>query len=826
MVMNGLLQDLRHAARQLRKTPGFTAVAVITLALGIGANTAIFGLVDSAFLRTLPFRQPQRLVHIWTLEADGDVHTPTPVQYQAVRESSRSNEQIAAAGWTDYFLTADGSVSKSLDGFLVTPNWLPTLGVRPFLGRNFREDEQVTGHDAVVMLSYGCWHNRFHADPEIAGKKIVLNHRPVTVIGVLPQSLGPYYQALEIFAPLVLDAYAKQGNARAGGKVRVQILARLKPGVNLGQARAEAEVIASQLRNPGTPAERSDRLIVEDFGEALRHPGPTIQNARRGLWMTAAGSALVLLIACSNVASLLLARGVKRYREVAVRSALGCSRRRLIRQLLTESTLLFICGGTIAIIVTGWCEEIITKSAAEMLPGVYLQVDLRVFTITLAVSLLSALAFGMIPALQVSRVNLSENLKDAAPNAGDGTHSRRPRNALVAAQVALGMVLLVGFGLLLRSLLQVESSHLGYDPRNVWTATVRLPSTHYTTPADRDRLMRGAAERVRLLPGVESVGIADSLPMEGANSALLRIDVPGPKSSSVENEIWFVSVSPEYFATLRVPILAGRCFEEGDGQRGNYVAIINQSFAKQYFPGTNPIGYHLAFADSPARWNEIVGVVSDFRQRNPDEDLRPLAYFPVAQTVPPMWSMAIRFRAAGYLPNVAASISDWLEPLDSQLYWGIGTMQDEIHDSESLTLRRPMIALVASFGSLAMLLVIVGVFGVTSYSVAERTREIGIRVALGAARVNIASLIVREALAIAFIGLAAGTLCAYLTTHFYPTEGIGWSGSGIFLYGVSRTDSLTYLSAGALLAAIVLAACWLPTRKAMQVDPVVALKYE
>ena len=820
-----LLQDVRFGLRMLAKSAGFTGVAVLTIALGVGANAAIFGLVDSAFLRRPPFREPERLVHIWTIEPDAELHTPTPMQYQAFRRDSESFEQIAAAGWAEYFYGADGSVSQDLPGFLVTSNWLPTLGVRPLLGRNFRETEERPGHDAVVMLSYDCWHNRFHADSSVVGEQIVLNHRPVTVIGVLPQSLGPYFEELEIFAPLVLDSYAKQGNVRAA-KMRVQIIARLKPGVTLGQARSEAEVIVSQFRNSSAPADQSNRFVVEDFGEMFRNPGPTVQNAQRGLWMTAVASGVVLLIACTNVAGLLLARGVKRQREVAVRSALGCSRSRMVRQLLTESTLVFLCGALLALIATRWCEEIISKVASGMVPGAYLHVDARVFAVSLAVSLLSALVFGMIPALRATRVNLNESLKEAAARAGGGLHPRRLRNALVGGQVALGMVLMVGFGLLLRSFLHVESSRLGYDPRNVLTATIRLPFTRYTAPSDRAGLMREAADRMRLMPGVESVGITDSLPMEGAASDRFKIEAPSPNAKPVEDRIYFVSANPEYFRTLKVAMLAGRAFRDSDSQKSSSVAIINETFVKQYFPGTNPIGYHLAFRDSPTVWREIVGVVADFRQRNPEEDLRPLAYFPVSQTVPPRWSMAIRVRSARDMGNVAARISDWLRPVDPELFWALGSMQAKIDDSESMTLRRPMITLLASFGGLALILVVVGVFGVASYSVAERTREIGIRTALGAGRLKIAGLVLGESLGVTSAGLLVGTFCTGAVTRFLPTEGIGWSGSGIFLYGVSRTDSLTYGLAAALLACVVLAASWVPARRAMRVDPMVALRDE
>jgi predicted permease len=819
-----LLLDLRYGARMLRKSPGFTVVAVLTLALGIGANAAIFGLVDSAFLRGLPFREPERLVHIWTIEADDDVHTPTPAQYQAVRKESKSFEQVAASGWADYFYSADGSISENLPGSLVTSYWFTTLGVQPLIGRNFREEEQQAGQDGVVILSYDFWRTRFHADPRIIGQQIALNRRPVTVVGVLPISSSSTYGP-KVFVPLVLESYASQGNVRAG-KMRVQIVARLKPGVALEQARSEAEVIGIQFRNSTALVDRSKRLVVEDFAEMFRHAGPTVQNAQNGLWMTAVASGVVLLIACANVASLLLARGVKRHREIAVRAALGSSRGRMIRQLLTESTLLFLFGGVVALIATRWCEEIITKVASDMLSGAYLQVDARVLIVSLAVSLLSALAFGIIPALHATRVNLNESLKDTAPNAGSGLHARRLRNGLVAGQVALGMVLLVGFGLLLRSLLHVESSHLGYDPRDVLTVTLRLPSTHYTAAPDRARLMHDAAERIRLMPGVEAVGIVDSLPMDGAQSAPLRIEAPAAKATPIQEGVYFVSVSPAYFSTLRIPMLAGRPFRETDSLKSNPVAIVNQTFAKQYFPGTSPVGHRLAFADSPTTWMEIVGVVSDFRQRNPEEDLRPLAYFPIAQTAPPRWSMAVRVRAESDMGNAAARISNWLQPLDPQLFWELGSLQAQIHDSESLTLRRPMITLLASFGGLALILVIVGVFGVTSYSVAERTREIGIRTALGAAHLEIAGLVFRESLKVALAGLAVGTFCAFAVTRFFPTGGIGWSGSGIYLYGVSRTDTLTYTCAAVLLIAVAVAASWLPARRAMRVDPMVALRYE
>jgi putative ABC transport system permease protein len=802
-------------------------VAVLTLALGIGANAAIFGLVDSALLRAWPFRDPERLVHIWTTGAVGDLHTPSPPEYLALRKNSRAFEEIAGTGWADYFYGDSESAWENLSGFLVTANWLPTLGIQPILGRNFFDEEQLAGRDTVVILSYGCWRNRFHADPHIVGKQISLNRLTVTIVGILPQSIDPYYEDVEIFAPLVLDTYASRGKPRAG-HVRVRIVARLKPGVTLDQARSETEVIAQQLRGPRASDARSGHLVVEKFTEEFQHPGPTRQNARRGLWMMAGAAGLVLLIACANVASLLLARGVKRQREIAVRTSLGCSRGRMIRQLLTESAVLFLCGGTLGLVVARWCEDVITKATVGIVPnGTYLQVDARVFTVSLAVSLLSALFFGMIPALQATRVNLNESLKDGAPSTVGGAHLRRPRNFLIAFQIAVGMVLLVGFGLLFRSFLHVESSAVGYDPQNVLTATVALPASRYSDPSVRTRLLHEAVERARLMPSVESAGITDSLPMEGADSSRLRIEVPFTQAVPMEDEIWFLSVSPEYFSTLKVAMLAGRPFRDWDSLESGPVAIINETFGKRYYPGTNPVGHHVAFDDSPTTWREIVGVASDFRQRNPEEDLRPLAYFPLAQTLPVgRWSMAIRVRASSDMAAAARDLSKWLQPVDPQLYWELGSMQRQIHDSESLTLRRPLITLLASFGSLAFLLAIVGVFGVTSYSVTERTREIGIRVALGASSGEIAKLVLRETLVVTLLGLAGGTLGALALTRLFPTGPIGWSGSGIYLYGVSRTDALTYTCSAALLACVALVASRVPARRASRLDPLVALRYE
>jgi len=825
-LFESLAADIRFGARSFRKSPGFTAVAILTIALGIGVNAAIFGLLDSALLSDMPFHEPERLVHVWTTDAGGELHSPLPKQYLALRQNSQTFESIAAAGWTDNFYGSDESKYQDLSGQAVTATWLPTLNVQLLLGRNFLEEEQTRGRDAVVILSYGCWRSRFHADQQILGKQIYLNRRRVMIVGVLPRSLGFYSDDAELLTPLVMESYETNGVLRVEGSPRVRIVARLKPGTSLAQARLETEAIAAGLHF-WSATDRSGHLVVEDFSEMFRHPGPTMQNEMRGLWMMGAAAGVVLLIACANVASLLLARGMKRQREVALRSALGCSRGRLIRQFLTENALLFVCGGSVGMVAARWSQDLISKAAAGMVSNVrYLEVTARVFAVGLGISFLSALLFGIIPALQATRVDVNERLKDATPTTVSGARSRQARNYLMGLQVAFGMVLLVSFGLLFRSLLRVESGPLGYDPHNMLTATANLPASRSANPRELSRLMHAVVQRIRALPGVDSAGMVTSLPMEGADSAQLKIEMPAHKSP-VEEEVWFLSVSPEYFPSLKVAMLAGRLFEDTDTSESPPVVIVNQTFANIYFSGANPIGYHIALPDMPATRREIVGVVSDFRQRNPEEDRRPLAYFPLTQARPAMrLSLAIRVHSEAEMSGVAARLGSWLRPLDPQLYWQAGSMQQQIYDSESLTIRRPIVVLLACFGGLAIFLAIVGVFGVTSYSAAERTREIGVRVVLGAARAEIAGLLLREALGVSAAGLAIGAAGAVALSSFFPTRGIGWSGSGIYLYGVSRTDPLTYLLAAAVLISVVLAASWIPARRAMRVDPMVALRYE
>src|ERR1700761_2501263 len=380
-------QDIRFALRLFYKSPIFTAAAILTLALGLGANAAIFSLVDSVFLRAVPFADLNHLVHIWTVNSNGDLHTPSPAQYEAVLNDAQSYKQIAGVGWMKFFYGATEAETRTVAGELVTSNWLSTLGVKPFLGRDFFAGEESSGHDTVVMLSFRSWRTRFHADPVIIGRQIVLNRRVITIIGVLPESLEPYYDGTELFAPLVLNSYAANGAIR-DGSIRVQIVARLKPDVSLAQARVETELMSQHVKDASEMGSVPSHLVIESFADTLSHPGPTMQNAQHGLAMIAVAAGVVLLIACANVASLLLARGIKRQKEIAIRSAIGCSRARLIRQLLTESTLLFLAGGVLGLLFARWSEDILAVATFGVVSNVtYLQIDLRAALVSLAICL-------------------------------------------------------------------------------------------------------------------------------------------------------------------------------------------------------------------------------------------------------------------------------------------------------------------------------------------------------------------------------------------------------------------------------------------------------
>jgi predicted permease len=819
--MNTVVQGLRCGLRMLRKSPGFTAVAVLTLALGIGANTAIFCVVNTVLLKSssLPYDDPDRLV--WVASGDlrngfGDVVSLS--DFKDWKTRNHVFERMAA--FEGAWFTLAGDEPQRLHGDLISADWLPTLGVHPMMGRNFEPSEEQTGRDGVVILSNDCWLNRFNADANILGKRLTLNDRSYAVIGVLPPVFK--FEDREIFAPLVPGSAAGD---HIENSMNYHAFARLRSAVTLQQAQSEMAGIARQLelQFPATNKGRLVKLVtVKDAATELQ---PTPRRMHQTLWIMFGAVGLVMLVACANVSGLLLARGVTRQREFAVRTALGSTRGRVIRQLLTETALLFVGGGMAGLVLAFWSRDLLAKTMASYLDNTPITLDLRVFVFGLLAALVAGVAFGLAPARQAARVNLNDALKDS-PQTTAGTHRTRVHNGLVITEMALALVLLISFGLLFRSFLKVEAVSPGFDPANVVTISAGLDPAEYSVPAARVTLVREILEKVTKLPAVQSAAITDSLPLEGADGMVFAIEGRAAAAGQ-QSRLRTVAVTPGLFGTLRIPLLEGRRFSERDAATSPPVVVINQTFARSFFPGENPLGKRLTMEDSPSVWREIVGVVADVRQRNLDEDSAPIAYRPWNQAPQTNLSLAVRLASFSDIPGVAAKLHSELHTVDkSQVWEPAETMDRLIYESESVSLRRPIVRLLGAFGILAALVAAVGLYGVMSYSVTQRTREIGVRVALGADRSTILTLVFQQTALLATAGVGLGIAASLILTRLLPTGPIGWTGAAIHLYGVSRTDLLTYAGFSFLLVSVALLASYVPARRATKVDPMVALRYE
>jgi putative ABC transport system permease protein len=817
-----LLQDLRYGARILRKNPGFTAVAVLTLALGIGADTAIFSVVNTVLLKmlALPYHNADRL--LWVASGDlrngfGDV--VSLADFEDWKARNHSFERMAAFEGAWFTLITDDEPQR-IHGDFISADWLPTLGVRPILGRNFEPGEEQAGRDGVVILSNDCWRNRFNADANILGERVTLNDRSYAVIGVLPRSFA--FEDREIFVPVVPGSAATD---RTESSMNYHTFARLKGAITLRQAQAEITGIARQLELQ-FPATNQGRLVkLVTVREAATELQPTAKRMYQTLWIMFGAVGLVMLVACANISGLLLARGVTRQREFAVRTALGSTRGRLIRQLLTETVMLFAGGGAAGLALALWSKDLLAKTMASYLGKAPVTIDAGLFAFGLSVSLVAGLAFGLAPARQAARVDLNDALKDAPQTAG-GARRSRVHSWLVITEMGLALVLLISFGLLLRSFLHVEAVSPGFNPANVVTISGALDQPKYSAPAARVTLAREVLAKALELPGVQSAGITDSLPLQGADGMMFVIEgraaLPGQQA-----KLRTVAATPGLFSTLRIPLLEGRRLGERDTAASPPVVLINQTLARVFFPGENPLGKSLRMEDSPSVRREIVGVVADVRQRNLDEDSAPIAYRPWDQAPQIELSLAVRVASASDIPGVAAKLHSELHTVDkSQVWEQVKTMDRLIYESESVSLRRPIVRLLGAFGILAVLVSAVGLYGVMSYSVTQRTREIGVRVSLGAGRSTIFGLVFGRTAQLAAVGIGFGIAASLALTRLLPTGPIGWTGAAIHLYGVSRTDLLTYAGFSVLLALAALLASYAPARRATKVDPMVALRYE
>jgi putative ABC transport system permease protein len=800
--MRTLLQDIRYGVRVLRQNLGFTAVVTLTLALGMAATTVLFSVVNAVLLRPLPYPQSERLVRLWDRnEATGALFfSVSPPSYFDWREQSRAFEEMGAYREDGFNLAADGEPER-VAGARVTASLLRVLGVSPALGRAFVEEEDSPGGARAVILTHGLWQARFGGDPSVVGRALVINGEPHTVVGVMPRGFVlPQQAQVRLLVPFALER-----DEQERGSHFLRVLARLKPGVTPEQARAEMGSIAQGL-------ERQYPKTNEGFGVSLRtlHEA-TVGDVRTALLVLLGAVGMLLLVACANVANLLLARALGRQRELAIRASLGAGRWRLARLLLTEGVLLALLGGTLGLLLAVWSLDLLVAVSPAALPrSSEIAIDARVLAFSLAVSLAAGLFFGLFPALHSFRANLSGLLKSGGRSAG-GRVGRRARNLLVVSEMALALVLLVGAGLLVRSFVGLQSVDPGFDPGGVLTAEVTPLQAKYPQGKQRAAFYRALLERVAALPGVESAAATHRLPLNGNSAFPLIVEGAAREGGNVP-VINYRSVTPDYFRALAVPLLRGRLFNEQEAWETGAAVIINQSAAAKFFPGGDALGRRVATrAGGP--WVEVVGIVADVREEGLGLDPQPALYLPYAQT--PVPAMTLLVRAASDPQNLTAAVRSQVLQVDAgQPIANVRTLEQFL--SEVSAQPRFNTTLLGVFALLALGLATVGVYGVVSYTVAQRTRELGIRVALGAQRRDILRLVLGHGLLLVLAGVGLGVAAAFMLTRFLSS----------LLFGVAATDPLTFVLTPLLLAAVALAASFIPARRATRVDPLVALRYE
>jgi putative ABC transport system permease protein len=816
--METLLQDLRYGIRMLAKSPGFTAIAVLTLALGIGANSSIFSLINAVLLRPFSFKEPNRLVMVWERrESSGETNIPiSGHEFVGWKEQAHSFENLAIIQPDGFNLTGNGE-PISINAWRVSADFFSVLGVPTVLGRTFLPGEDRAGSNNIAILNEGLWKRRFNSDPEIIGKTITLSDQIYTVVGVMPSlDLMP-----DIWVPIDLP-----GEREKVGKHSHKVMGRLKTGITLEQAQVELANIAHQLEQQYPNNNVGHGVQIISLYEN------TVGYFKRALLVLFGAVGFVLLIACANVANLLLTRAAARQKEIAIRTALGAGRLRLIRQLLTESLLLAVMGGGVGLLLALWTIDLLPRIKAVNIPRLeQISFDNQVLAVTIGFSLLTGIITGIAPAWRSSRPDLGQWLNEGTRTSA-GLGRRRVGSLLVVLEVALALILLVGSGLMLESFIRLVNVDPGFNPNNILHVDLTLPGPRYPKERQQMRFYEELLDRIKALPGVDVVGATTQTPLGGSDN-WVPISFEGRPAPSPGQEPYAAirSISSDYFRVMRVPLRRGRFFTEADARRAlpairwyegqpypehfnepqpAPAIIVNETMARLFWPNEDPLGRQIRIIASP--WFTVVGVVGDIRHGGLNKPANPEMYLSYQQE--PADSMAVMIRTSGDPLKLAAAVREQVNSLDKDLPISITTM-DQVF-TNSVAGQRFNALLLSIFGGLALVLAVVGVFGVINYSVTQRTREIGVRIALGAQRRDILKLVVGQGMVLTLLGVGIGLVGALALTRLI---------SGL-LYGVSPTDFRTFALVSLLLTFVALLASYIPARRATKVDPIIALRCE
>jgi len=809
--MNNLWKDIRYGFRMLASKPAFSIVAIITLALGIGANTAIFSVVNAVLLRQLPYEEPDRLVMVWedATFAGFPRNDPAPANFIDWNNQNKVFEDMAALSWVNLSLTGDGEPLQTW-GYSVTTNLFSLLGVQPAIGRSFLPEEAEPGAGKVVVLSNRLWKTRFGGEREIIGREILLNDEKYTVVGVMPAGFEFMQGYIHLWVPLVNDQEMWSNR----GSHYLSVVARMKQGVRLEQAQADIESITQGIARAYPDESFDGRLgsLVLPLRDQLAG------ESRTQLIVLLVAVGFVLAIACANIAALLLARAASRRREMAIRAALGAGRSHIIRQLIIESLMLALAGGVMGLLLAMWSFSFLESLIPEgMTLSTSLSLNWQVLCFSLLISLLTGIVAGLIPALQASRINLTEMLNQRDESASRGVS--RIRSAMVVFEIALALVLLVGTGLMIQTFINLHDQYSFLQPEKVLTMKTRLPSSKYKESWQRNSFYEEVLARVTALPGVTAAGYTTSIPLawKGGTSAVW------PEGAQLKNGLSYDAnhrqVTEDYFKAMGIPLRGGRYFDKTDTKQSMPVLIVNETMARQYWSGEEAVGKRVKLGnperDTP--WATVVGVVSDVRQMGVDAPIKAEMYLPYRQSGIYVWFAPrdLAIRVTGDPMSLVTAISSEIHEVDPDQPISVISTMDELLGRETEHRQVGMI-LLATFAGVALLLAALGIYGVLAYSVAQRTREIGVRVALGANTSDVLKMVVKQGMWLATIGTAIGLLASFALTRLIES----------LLFGVSTNDFPTFICVAALLTFVALLACYIPARRATKVDPMTALRYE